>query len=136
MRSRTRWRRHGRRPTEIAGTLLGADQVVYAGAGSSYYLAQAAAWAHREMLGRAAVAAPLSELLLRPAGVISAGPTATRPIVVISRSGSTSEAVAAATWGVGAGHPVIGVTCRPIRRWRPSRVSVSYRRRAMRRRSS
>ena len=97
----------------IADVLLGADQVIYAGAGSSYYLAQAAAWAHREMLGRPALAAPLSELLLRPAGVISAGPTGSRPIVVISRSGSTSEAVAAAAWGEGAGHPVIGVTCRP-----------------------
>jgi len=100
-------------PAEIADVLLGADQVIYAGAGSSYYLAQAAAWAHREMLGRPALAAPLSELLLRPAGVISAGPTGTRPIVVISRSGSTSEAVALAAWAVGAGHPVIGVTCRP-----------------------
>lgn len=98
---------------EVAATLLDADQVVYAGAGSSYYLAQAAAWAHRELLGTAATAAPLSELILRPTGVIGAGPAASRPLVVISRSGSTSEAVAAAEWGAAAGHPVVAVTCRP-----------------------
>ena len=84
---------------EVAATLLDADQVVYAGAGSSYYLAQAAAWAHRELLGTAATAAPLSELILRPTGVIGAGPAASRPLVVISRSGSTSEAVAVAEGG-------------------------------------
>lgn len=98
---------------EVHDLLRHADQVIFAGAGSSYYLAQAAAWAYREILGRPATAAPLSDVLLRPGGIISAGPVGARPIVIFSRSGSTSEAVALAERGVQLGHPVVAVTCRP-----------------------
>jgi glucosamine--fructose-6-phosphate aminotransferase (isomerizing) len=97
----------------VAPILGRGDPVVYAGAGSSYYVAQVAAWAHRAVLGAPAEAAPLSELLLRPEGVLVPGDPARRPVVVISRSGTTSEAVALAERSTGAGHPVIAVTCRP-----------------------
>jgi len=60
------------------------------------------------------LAAPLSELILRPDGVLVAdGATAGREaVVIISRSGSTSEAVTVAERMRAAGHPTIAVTCR------------------------
>jgi glucosamine--fructose-6-phosphate aminotransferase (isomerizing) len=85
---------------------------VLTGAGSSYYLALAAAAVARETTHRAFAAAPLSEILLRPAGVLVGGDPATEPVVVISRSGSTSEAVAVADRVRVLGHPTIAVTCR------------------------
>lgn len=92
--------------------LLGAERVVVTGAGSSYYLAQAVAAVAREATGRPFTAAPLSELLLRPAGVLLAGPPERQPVIVISRSGSTSEAVRVVEEMRGRGHPTIAVTCR------------------------
>jgi glucosamine--fructose-6-phosphate aminotransferase (isomerizing) len=90
-----------------------ADQVIVTGAGSSYYLAQAVASVARDVTRRAFSAVPLSELILRPAGVITAGAPATRPVIVISRSGSTSEALTVAERMRALGHPTIAVTCRP-----------------------
>ena len=97
------------RPGVAARQLLAtADRIVISGAGSSYYLAQVAAAAGRAALRRPVAAAPLSELLLRPEGVLTAG----EPVVIISRSGSTSEAVSVAGAMRDAGHPTIAVTCR------------------------
>ena len=45
--------------------------------------------------------------------MVTEGPADSRPIVVISRSGSTSEAVALAERASAAGHPIVAVTCRP-----------------------
>jgi glutamine---fructose-6-phosphate transaminase (isomerizing) len=88
-----------------------ADTVIFIGAGSSYYLAQTMAWAWQEIVGRHAVAAPLSELLLRARSAL--GPIiGSRAFVVISRSGTTSEAVAAARWARSTGAATMGVTCR------------------------
>lgn len=92
--------------------LGGAERVVVTGAGSSYYLAQAVAAAARESTHRPYSAAPLSEVLLRPAGVLLAGAPATQPVIVISRSGSTSEAVRVVEEMRHLGHPTIAVTCR------------------------
>jgi glucosamine--fructose-6-phosphate aminotransferase (isomerizing) len=103
--------------------LAAAGRFVVTGAGSSYYLAQAVAAAARAVIGRSVIAAPLSELILRPDGVLlgdargggvaaggaSSGP---EPVVIISRSGSTSEAVAVVERMRAAGHPTIAVTCR------------------------
>ena len=65
---------------------------------------------------RPVFAAPLSELILRPDGVLAAAGTGTaagrEPVVIISRSGSTSEAVEVAARMRDAGHPTIAVTCR------------------------
>jgi glutamine---fructose-6-phosphate transaminase (isomerizing) len=102
--------------SEILG---GADRIVITGAGSSYYLAQAVAAAARSVLHRAVIAAPLSELILRPGGVLVGAPDGDgraspgrEPVVIISRSGSTSEAVSVAERMRATGHPTVAVTCR------------------------
>jgi glutamine---fructose-6-phosphate transaminase (isomerizing) len=115
----------GRAPAAALDVLAAAERIVITGAGSSYYLAQAAAAAARAILRRPVFAAPLSELLLRPDGVLigasggghAAGhpeerPAGVEPVVIISRSGSTSEAVSVAERMRAAGHPTLAVTCR------------------------
>jgi glucosamine--fructose-6-phosphate aminotransferase (isomerizing) len=97
--------------------LSAADRIVVTGAGSSYYLAQVVAAVARATTHRPVIAVPLSELILRPEGVLVAatrdGEAARRePVVIISRSGSTSEAVTVAERMRAAGHPTIAVTCR------------------------
>jgi glucosamine--fructose-6-phosphate aminotransferase (isomerizing) len=95
-------------PTAALDVLGEARRVVVTGAGSSYYLAQAVAAAGRASLGRAVIAAPLSELILRPDAVL----VGDEPVVIISRSGSTSEAVTVAERMRATGHPTVAVTCR------------------------
>jgi glucosamine--fructose-6-phosphate aminotransferase (isomerizing) len=93
---------------------LVSERIVVTGAGSSYYLAQTVAAAGRAIIGRPVFAAPLSELILRPEGVLRGRFHSPRePVVVISRSGSTSEAVTVATRMRAAGHLTVAVTCRP-----------------------
>lgn len=101
-------------PPHAGELLAAAERIVVTGAGSSYYLAQAVAATARAVLGRPVIAAPLSELILRPEGVlVGRGGTAGRePVVIISRSGSTSEAVSVAERMRTVGHPTIAVTCR------------------------
>src|SRR6185312_6810448 len=60
---------------EMAELFAHADRVILTGAGSSYYLAQVTAAVAREMTGRIVLAAPLSELILRPTGVLGTGLT-------------------------------------------------------------
>jgi glucosamine--fructose-6-phosphate aminotransferase (isomerizing) len=112
----------GRAPAAALDGLAVADRIVITGAGSSYYVALAVAAAARGILRRPVIAAPLSELVLRPEEVLSAtaggsadagGSGAARePVVIISRSGSTSEAVSVAQRMRLAGHPTVAVTCR------------------------
>jgi glucosamine--fructose-6-phosphate aminotransferase (isomerizing) len=113
----------GRTTADARDLLASADRIVVTGAGSSYYLAQVVAAAGRAVLRRPVIAAPLSELILRPAGVLVAagggeagldlGQAATRqPVVIISRSGSTSEAISVAERMRSAGLPTVAVTCR------------------------
>ena len=92
--------------------LAAAERVVVTGAGSSYFLAQSASAAAREATRRPFVAVPLSELILRPGGVLLDGRAAAQPVIVISRSGSTSEAVTVIERMRALGHPTIAVTCR------------------------
>jgi glucosamine--fructose-6-phosphate aminotransferase (isomerizing) len=108
-------------PAGVRNLLADANRFVITGAGSSYYLAQSVAAAAREVLGRSVLAAPLSELILRPAGVLVAGSggnnrtghaAGPEPVVIISRSGSTSEAITVVERMRSAGHPTIAVTCR------------------------
>jgi glucosamine--fructose-6-phosphate aminotransferase (isomerizing) len=114
-------------PVTARDLLASADRIVVTGAGSSYYLAQVVAAAGRAALRRPSRAAPLSELILRPEGVLlaaqgadgdgadggTAPPTAIRePVVIISRSGSTSEAINVAQLMRSTGHPTVAVTCR------------------------
>jgi glucosamine--fructose-6-phosphate aminotransferase (isomerizing) len=105
-------------PSAARDLLATADRVVITGAGSSYHLAQAVAAVGRTVMRRPVIAAPLSELILRPGGVLvgtsdGGGAAGLEPVVIISRSGSTSEAVTVAGRMRAAGHPTIAVTCRP-----------------------
>lgn len=81
-------------PAQGALGLTGAEHFLLTGAGTSFYLAQAAAHVMQERTGRPATAVPASEVFLSPASTVPAGV----PLVVfvMSRSGSTSEAVLAA----------------------------------------
>jgi glucosamine--fructose-6-phosphate aminotransferase (isomerizing) len=97
-----------RAPGAALDALADSERIVITGAGSSYYLAQAVAAVARAELRRPVLAAPLSELILRPDGVLVGG----EPVVIISRSGSTSEAVTVAERMRAAGHPTLAVTCR------------------------
>ena len=97
---------------DVSSLFANADRIVLSGAGSSYYLAQVTAAVAREMTGRIVVAAPLSELILRPTGVLGTGLAGRQPVILISRSGSTSEAVQVAERVRGAGHLTVAVTCR------------------------
>lgn len=99
-------------PTGLTALFDGAERVILTGAGSSYYLARVAAAVMREVTGRVAMAVPPSELILRPSGVLGATPPDRQPVIVISRSGSTTEAVDVAERMHAASHPTIGVTCR------------------------
>jgi glucosamine--fructose-6-phosphate aminotransferase (isomerizing) len=101
-----------RAPDAAIAILHHGEEVVITGAGSSLYLAQAIAWTFREATGRPAIAVPLSELLLRREGILGAGPGEHRPIVVISRSGSTTEAVAVAERAAAERSPMLAITCR------------------------
>lgn len=101
-------------PPAVLGPLAAAQRIVLTGAGSSYYIAQVAAAAMRERCGLPAVAAPLSEVLLRPAGVFDAAAASERqPVVAISRSGTTTEAIDVIRQAQGHGRPALAVTCRP-----------------------
>jgi glucosamine--fructose-6-phosphate aminotransferase (isomerizing) len=107
----------GLAPAAARDVLTAADRIVITGAGSSYYLAQVAAAVARAVMRRPVIAAPLSELILRPEGVLvgagGEGRTAGHePVVIISRSGSTSEAVSVAERMRATGHPTVAVTCR------------------------
>jgi glucosamine--fructose-6-phosphate aminotransferase (isomerizing) len=101
-------------PPSVVEPLAAAERVVLTGAGSSFYIAQVAAAALRERCGLPAVAVPLSEVLLRPAGVFDAAVAADRQAVVaISRSGTTTEAIDVIRVAQGRGQPALAVTCRP-----------------------
>jgi glucosamine--fructose-6-phosphate aminotransferase (isomerizing) len=97
-------------PIELVERFASAPTVVFTGAGSSYFLAQSVAWTHRSLSGHPALAVPLSELLLRPTGVLATG--GRELVVVISRSGATSEALAVARVVRALGRPIVAVTCR------------------------
>ncbi len=83
---------------------------LFVGCGTSYYLAEAAAGSWTALTGQAARAIPASEILLFPA--LALPRVGDLQAVVISRSGSTSEAVRAAVL-LKEKHrvPTIGITC-------------------------
>jgi glutamine---fructose-6-phosphate transaminase (isomerizing) len=94
------------RPFELTGR----ERFLTVGSGTSFYLAQAAAHVLQERTGRPATAVPASEVFLSPASTVPSGD----PLVafVISRSGSTSEAVLAAEHLHDRAH-VVALSCRP-----------------------
>ena len=96
---------------QIALEFADAEEWIFIGCGSSYYVAQAAAASMAELSGKRARALPASEVLLYPeialAGVGKFAP------VLISRSGRTSEAIKAAELLKSRGVKTIGISCAP-----------------------
>lgn len=100
-------------PQAVVDRLDGATRVVIAGAGSSLYISQVAAHAMRARANLAAEAQPLSEVLLRPGAVFAGQSLADQPLIVVSRSGSTTEALEVLKAARARGQFTIAVTCRP-----------------------
>lgn len=100
-------------PQPLLDRLDGAGRIVLTGAGSSYYIAQVAASTMRLACGLPAEAQPLSEVLLRPAAVSAGAPLADQPLIVISRSGTTTEALEVLKAARARGQWTMAVTCRP-----------------------
>ena len=90
-----------------------ARRIVITGAGSSLYISQMAAAAIRACCRLPAVPAPLSEVLLRPRGTFAGEGFAEQLLVVVSRSGTTTEALEVITAAQARGQHTIAVTCRP-----------------------
>jgi glucosamine--fructose-6-phosphate aminotransferase (isomerizing) len=87
--------------------------VVVTGAGSSLYISQVAAYAMRDLCRLPAEAVPLSEVLLRPRAVFAAEDMDDQPVVVVSRSGSTTEALEVIKAARQRGQHTLAITCRP-----------------------
>ncbi len=81
---------------QLAATFGNAQEWLFVGCGSSYYVALCAAASMTAFTGRRARAVPASELLLYPELVF--GPAKNVVPVLISRSGQTSEVLRAAEW--------------------------------------
>lgn len=93
-----------------AARLTSAKEILFVGCGSSLYLAESAAAAWTLTTGRRTRALPASELLLFPN--LCQLDVADLQVVVISRSGKTSEAVRAADFLTKKQHlPTLGITC-------------------------
>ncbi len=78
---------------EVTARFNRAEEWLFIGCGSSYYVALAAAATMKSLTGRSARAVPASEMLLYPELVFPGGPCIP---VLISRSGQTSEVLKAA----------------------------------------
>jgi glucosamine--fructose-6-phosphate aminotransferase (isomerizing) len=98
---------------ELVDRLDGATRIVISGAGSSLYIAQVAAFAMREQANLPAEAQPLSEVLLRPDPVFASQRVADQPLIVVSRSGTTTEALEVLRAARERGQYTVAVTCRP-----------------------
>jgi glucosamine--fructose-6-phosphate aminotransferase (isomerizing) len=100
-------------PQSEVDRLAFAKRIVVTGAGSSLYISQIAAYAMRSFCRLPAEAAPLSEVLLRPRAVFAAEDLANQPVVVVSRSGSTTEALEVIKAAKARGQYTLAITCRP-----------------------
>ena len=100
-------------PQELLDRLDGASRIVITGAGSSLYIAQVAAFSMRTHANLAVEAHPLSEVLLRPDPVFAGAALADQPVIVVSRSGSTTEALEVLKAARARGQYAIAITCRP-----------------------
>jgi glutamine---fructose-6-phosphate transaminase (isomerizing) len=88
---------------------LDAQEWLFVGCGSSYYVALSAAATFRLLTGRAARAVPASDVLLYPEMILEAG-RKTAP-VLISRSGQTSEILRTADLLNSRGIPALAISC-------------------------
>jgi glutamine---fructose-6-phosphate transaminase (isomerizing) len=96
---------------EISGTFAKANDWLFVGCGSSYYVALAAAASWSLLTGSRARAIPASELILFPEQVL-AGSQNIVP-VLISRSGRTTEVLKAAQLLKSRGISSLALTCAP-----------------------
>jgi len=86
------------------------DEVIFEGCGSTYYLSRTAADIFQGMLGSVAKAVPSSDVVLFPEIVLAGN--ARRMMIVLSRSGETSETIKAIeVFRKHGGESIIGVTC-------------------------
>ena len=99
------------------------DTVVFTGCGSNYYMAISAAAHYQHITGETAISAPASEILLFPDTIFKRG--GRYLLVVLSRSGETTEVVKAAGYVM----DKFGIKCAAIGCYKESRLSkkVSYR---------
>lgn len=100
-------------PQRQVDRLAFAKRIVVTGAGSSLYISQVAAYAMRAFCRLPAEAVPLSEVLLRPRAVFAAEDMANQPVVVVSRSGSTTEALEVIKAAQRREQYTLAITCRP-----------------------
>lgn len=101
----------GPQANEAAKMLSTADECLFVGCGSSYYVALAAAACWNKLTGLRARAIPASELLLFPDLVLANGRNFCP--VLISRSGRTSEVLKAAEFLQSKNIPSLAITCAP-----------------------
>jgi glutamine---fructose-6-phosphate transaminase (isomerizing) len=101
--------RQTKRLQTVASAFAGTTEWLFVGCGSSYYVALSAAATMTALTGLRARAVPASELLLYPSLVLA--PVATCVPVLISRSGQTSEVVAAADLLKARGIRSLAITC-------------------------
>ena len=89
---------------------VGFDQVIFTGCGSTYYLAQVAARLFQTLTGVSARAYPASELVFYPE--VAYMPGQRYLLVTVSRSGTTTETVAAARiFRENATGQILGIGC-------------------------
>jgi glucosamine--fructose-6-phosphate aminotransferase (isomerizing) len=100
-------------PVDVVDTIADARRVIITGAGSSFYISQVVASAMRQAARLPAIAVPLSDVLLRPDDVFAAGSATDQPVIVVSRSGSTTEAVEVVRIVRDRSGYALAVTCRP-----------------------
>lgn len=98
---------------ETVERLSRSRRVVLTGAGSSLYIAQVAAGSMRTYGRLPAVSVPLSEVLLRPGAVLAGEEPSNQLVVVVSRSGTTTEALEVISAAKARGQYTLAVTCRP-----------------------
>jgi glucosamine--fructose-6-phosphate aminotransferase (isomerizing) len=97
--------------SEIARQFADAEEWVFVGCGSSFYVAQSAAASAAELTGKRSRALPASEVLLYPE-IALAGSGKYVP-VLISRSGRTSEVLKVAEALKARGVKTVGISCAP-----------------------
>lgn len=85
-----------------------ARPLLFVACGSPYYLGLSAASAYRALTGKAASATPASEVLFNYDSVVARG--AAPFVVAVSRSGETSELLAACRKLRAAGSPILAIT--------------------------
>lgn len=95
---------------DLAREFVGTEEWLFVGCGSSYYVAMSAAATMAELTGLRSRALPASELLLFPEQIRHGKKTA---VVLISRSGRTSEVLRVAEQLARRGVATLGISCAP-----------------------